>query len=81
MNSINMMNTEQFAGLAIAADALRLLSDILSDHAAHPEEIAVYKAVEKIADVLQEAAENDIDPDNSYTPEDYAEMIVDTILE
>ncbi len=81
MKTIEMMNAEQFAGLAIAAKVLRYLSDIMSDHATHPKEIEALNTVDKIADVFQEAAENDLDPDNSYTPEEYVDLIIETILE
>ena len=81
MKTIEMMNAEKCTGLAIAAEVLRYLYDIMSDHAAHPKEIEALKTVDKIADVFQEAAENDLDPDNSYTPDEYVDLIIETILE
>lgn len=75
------MATDNFEGLQIAADALRQSYDRLADHAGSPAQVAIVKALNEIADIMQTAGENDYNPDEKYTPAEYAELIADLIVE
>lgn len=81
MNTSATMTTDNFEGLQIAADALRQSYDRLADHAGSPAQVAVVKALNEIADIMQTAGENDYNPDEKYTPAEYAELIADLIVE
>lgn len=75
------MTTDNFEGLQIAADALRQSYDRLADHAGSPAQVAIVKALNEIADIIQTAGENDYNPDEKYTPAEYAELIADLVVE
>ena len=81
MNTNATMTTEDFKGLQIAADALRQSYDRLADHAGSPAQVAIVKALNEIADIMQTTGENDYNPDEKYTPAEYAELIADLIVE
>lgn len=64
MKTINIeMNRDHFAGLAVAADALRLVCDILEDHAGKPAELEMIEKINGIADFFAYASENDLTDD------------------
>lgn len=81
MNTNATMTTDNFEGLQIAADALRQSYDRLAGHAGSPAQVAIVKALNEIADIMQTAGENDYNPDEKYTPAEYAELIADLIVE
>ena len=85
-NATATMTAENFKGLQIAADALRLAHDMIADTCERKcgyddKSLAIVKALNEIADIMQAAGENDINPDEKYTPAEYAELIADLIVE
>lgn len=86
MNTNATMTTDNFEGLQIAADALRLAHDMIADTCErkcgyNDKSHAIVKALNEIADIMQTAGENDYNPDEKYTPAEYAELIADLIVE
>lgn len=57
------MNRDNFVGLAVAADALRLVCDILEDHAGKPAELEMIEKINGIAELLGYASDNDLTND------------------
>lgn len=86
MNTNATMTADKFEGLQIAADALRLAHDMIADTCERKcgyddKSLAIVKALNEIADIMQVAGENDYNPDEKYTPAEYAELIADLVVE
>ena len=80
MKTINIeMNRDNFAGLAVAADTLRLICDILEDHAGKPAELEMIEKINGIADYIGYASENDLTDDLTEVT-DPAYIIAEAII-